>query len=147
MAFHQFLKFVSLRFLNTVNVCNRGSEKAGSISLFRQLFKVTCSLFLHISSENSKSQIKKDIEINIEGSDVEENGASVQAPLIDSTDLIKGQPKEVIKSVQLFQGKGPKGQIHVWWLFDDGGKTPIRTCSIEERRQLRCVVYHQVNLL
>lgn len=72
--------------------------------------------------ENSKMTLVTEAEINIEISDMDDNKV-VQTPLIDSTALIKCQPKEVIKSVQLFQGKGPKGQIHVWWLFDDGGLT------------------------
>ena len=42
--------------------------------------------------------------------------------MIDSTALIKGKPiDDVIKSMQKFQGKMPKGNIDVWWLVDDGG--------------------------
>ncbi|XP_071793937.1 solute carrier family 12 member 2-like [Asterias amurensis] len=44
--------------------------------------------------------------------------------MIDSTALIKGKPiDDVIKSMQKFQGKMPKGNIDVWWLVDDGGLT------------------------
>lgn len=84
-----------------------------------------------VSAENSKMALVTEVDINIEVSDADDPGATPLAPLIDSTALIKCQPNQVIKSVQLFQGKGPKGQIHVWWLFDDGGK--------RETVRFRCV--------
>ncbi|XP_038076964.1 solute carrier family 12 member 2-like isoform X1 [Patiria miniata] len=50
--------------------------------------------------------------------------AESKIPSVDSTALIKGQPIDVvIKSMQKFQGKMPKGNIDVWWLLDDGGLT------------------------
>ncbi|XP_071844592.1 solute carrier family 12 member 2-like isoform X2 [Apostichopus japonicus] len=99
------------------------------VAIFRikEGFDVSSALndpgYLKKMKENSKMALVTEVDINIEVSDADDPGATPLAPLIDSTALIKCQPNQVIKSVQLFQGKGPKGQIHVWWLFDDGGLT------------------------
>ncbi len=64
------------------------------------------------------------LSISSEPSDFARDSKVPTCPMIDSTALIKGKPiGDVIKSMQKFQGKMPKGNIDVWWLVDDGGLT------------------------
>ncbi|XP_022086932.1 solute carrier family 12 member 2-like isoform X2 [Acanthaster planci] len=82
-----------------------------------------------IKVESMVSSIKEEEK---EGEEVAEPSATeppnspvgTKISMFDSTALIKGKPiDDVIKSMQKFQEKMPKGNIDVWWLLDDGGLT------------------------